>query len=138
MTGLPRKPHSEKTIEKMIESNKKSHNTEEYLLNNSGENHSRFGKSHTKESLEKMRKPRSELAKINIKENQPDRSGIRNSQAKPIMCIETEKKYSSCTEAQKEFTIFSTPVIRNQIQGKIDNAFGYHWKFITKEEFLNE
>jgi len=37
------------------------------------------GKKIPKEICEKMRKPRSEAGKLNIKQNQPDRSGIKNS-----------------------------------------------------------
>ena len=73
----------------------------------SGENNSFYGKHHTEETKRKI--------------------------SKPVICIETNKKYYGATEAEKDSGIDKSSIIKC-CRGKQKTAGGYHWKYADKEE----
>ena len=88
----------------------------------SGENHPMWGKHHTEESKQKMR------------ENRPDVSGENNPTSKSVRCKETGQVFATCRMASK-WAKCSPGNITHALKtgGK---AKGYHWEYITREEYL--
>ena len=122
---------SESTRKKMSESRK-------------GENNNFYGKHHTKESIKKNRiahlgkngfwkeKKLSEEHKRKIKENHAHLSGGECKQSKPVICIETGKRYEAISVASRETKICDDSISK-VCRGIIKTAGGYHWKYGVKK-----
>lgn len=82
-----------------------------------GENNFMYGKTHTEEAKRKI----SEKIKGNV-------SSQRN--LTPVLCVETNKRYTCATEAQKEIEV--TTSILEVCKGNRKTAGGYHWRFILE------
>ena len=92
----------------------------------SGENNPFFGRKHTEETKEKMRK------------NHKNFSGGNSPHAKKVICLETGQIFPSATEAA-EFCHRSRSAINNCVSGRTNSAGSYHWKrYEEEEESLNE
>ena len=95
---------------------------EEHSKHISGKNNPFYGKHHTEESRQKMR------------ENRPDVSGENNPTSKSVRCKETGQVFATCRMASK-WAKCSPGNITHALKtgGK---AKGYHWEYITREEYL--
>lgn len=79
-----------------------------------------YGKKHTEESREKMRKSQLEL---------------KNKNRIPVICIETEVIYTSSYDASRKTGISQSSIAgccRHENHRK--TAGGYHWRYATEEE----
>lgn len=111
--------HSEETKKKMSSSKK-------------GEKSVWYGKHHTNETKEKIRKarlghPRSEETRKKISETH---KGNKNPKAKAVICIETNKYYFTITEASKDLNVPHGNISR-VCSGKLKTAGGYHFKYVS-------
>lgn len=77
-----------------------------------------LGKHHTKEANEK---------------NRIAHTGLKNKNAKPIVCIETNVLYESQGDARTKTGISDTS-INKCLKGVIKSAGGYHWRYATVTE----
>lgn len=110
------KHHSEETKRKISEANK--------------------GKHRSEEAKKKMREAHkgyivSKETRQKISENHADFNGANNPNAKAIICIETEKVYSTITQASKELNLHGTNITQ-VCKGKLKTTGGYHFKYVDK------
>ena len=76
----------------------------------------------------------SEETKRKIKENRPDLSGVKNPNACQILCIETNDVFASVTEASNVLNL-RRHYISDVCKGTRQDVKGYHFKYISKEEY---
>lgn len=88
-----------------------------------GENHPMYGKHLSDETKEKISKSR--IGKY---------KGINNAHSKPVYCYETNKIYSSATEAGEQLNMDNSS-IGKCCKGKLDSIKNYHFRYATKEEY---
>lgn len=88
---------------------------------------SAFGKHYVK--LENVSKPYTEEERKFLLYSRLARLGKKD---KPIKCLETEEIFKSVSKAEHSYNIFN---IMNHLKGNQKTAGGYHWAFITEEEY---
>ena len=84
-----------------------------------GKDHPMFGKHHTEEAKQKMR-----LAHL----------GKTPTNAKKVICIETQKIYPSATSAAIELKLNYSGGIGRACEGRQKTAGGYHWAWLENYE----
>ena len=92
-----------------------------------------YGKQHTKEA--KQRISESRLGEKNVNWN---KTGVKNHLSKPVYCIELNRFFGSCSEADR-FINKSAGMVSKCCNGNIKTAGQYngislHWRFATEEE----
>lgn len=129
--------YTEEIKNKISESNKKAYKNQELRNKRSidalnqwsnpeikekiiGSNNGMYGKHHTEETKQKMRKNRSGIP-----------SHRRNTT--PVLCIELNQKFDDATEAGKELSLDGSAILK-VCQGKRKTCGGYHWKFLNTRE----
>lgn len=86
-----------------------------------GNNNSMLGKHQTEQAKEL---------------NREKHLGLKNKNAKPIICIETQTFYESQGDAKRKTGIDDTSINKVLRQVK-KTAGGYHWRYATQEEINN-
>lgn len=70
-------------------------------------------------------------------EKEAQKKRIRKTLGVPIYCIELNLYFGSISEANEFFKKSTrSTAINDYFRGKSKSAFGYHWKKVSKEEFL--
>lgn len=93
-----------------------------YGKDHSGANNGMYGKHHTEEAKEL---------------NRQAHLGNRNKMSKPVVCIETGEMFASQGEAGRAKNCDSS-TINKCCRGVKKTAGGYHWRYATQEEILNQ
>ena len=93
-----------------------------YGKDHSGENNGMYGKHHTEEAKEL---------------NRQAHLGKKNKMSKPVVCIETGEIFASQGEAGRAKKCDSS-IINKCCRGVKKTAGGYHWRYATQEEILNQ
>ena len=93
-----------------------------YGKDHSGEKNGMYGRHHTKESNEL---------------NRQAHLGAKNKMSKPVFCIETQVIFASQGEAGRVMNCDSS-TINKCCKGVKKTAGGYHWRYATQEEILNQ
>lgn len=93
-----------------------------YGQDHSGEKNGMYGKHHSEESKEL---------------NRQAHLGANNKMSKPVVCIETQVIFASQGEAGRIMHIDSTGINKCCRDVK-KTAGGYHWRYATQEEILNQ
>lgn len=81
----------------------------------SGKNNGMYGKTHSDEAKEKIRKSRL--------------GNPRHKNDTSVLCVELNIIFKNAAEAAKEFSTYSGNILK-ACQGKRQTCSGYHWKFI--------
>lgn len=108
------KHHSEETRKKISDAAKKRYAKKE--------NNPMYGKHLSEETKRK------------IKENRPDQSGANHPNSYQVLCVETNQVFGSVTDAGKAMKI-RRHYISDVCKGNRDNVKGYHFKYISKQEY---
>lgn len=93
-----------------------------YGQDHSGENNGMFGKHHTEEAKEL---------------NRQAHLGAKNKNSKPVICVETGEMFASQGEV-KRLTGINDTSVNKCCRGVKKTAGGYHWRYATEEEILNQ
>lgn len=93
-----------------------------YGKDHSGEKNGMYGRQHTEEAKEL---------------NRQAHLGAKNKTSKPVICIETGKMFASQGEVKRLLGIDDTGV-NKCCRGVKNTAGGYHWRYATEEEILNQ
>ena len=93
-----------------------------YGKDHSGEKSGMYGKKHTEEAKEL---------------NRQAHLGKKNKMSKPVVCIETCEIFASQGEAGRAKNCDSS-TINKCCRGIKKTAGGYHWRYATQEEILNQ
>ena len=135
----PKKRHNE-----LSEQFKKVWANPEYHDSRVGEKHPFYGKHHTEETKEKMKKAhagkpghptspeareKQHLAHLGQEPWQKDK--------RPVYCIELDKVFENATVAVKELGL-SKNHITEVCEGKRQTTGGYHWQFVIEENDLGK
>ena len=135
------KPRSEETKEKLRKANlgkklkeeTKSKISKKLKEKNSGEKNPFYGKKHSEETKEKLSQNMKGSKNPNWGKHCTEEMKFKCMlvNAKPIICVETNKKYFSAKDAQRKTNISATS-IGKCLRNKQKTAGGYHWKYISE------
>lgn len=93
-----------------------------YGQDHSGDKNGMYGKHHTDKAKEL---------------NRQAHLGANNKMSKPVVCIETQAVFASQGEAGRMMNCDSS-TINKCCRGVKKTAGGYHWRYATEEEILNQ
>lgn len=93
-----------------------------YGQDHSGEKNGMFGRRHTEEAKEL---------------NRQAHLGAKNKNSKPVVCVETGEIFASQGEV-KRLTGVNDTSVNKCCRGVKKTAGGYHWRYATEEEILNQ
>lgn len=113
---------AQKSIDSMQQYWKNHPEEKQKVLTKAQQASQEYWKNHPKEKQQIMLTMREKAKQTNIK---------------PVKCIETNKTYESAREASRQTGIHYSN-IGKVCSGKQKTAGGYHWCFINKEEYLKE
>jgi hypothetical protein len=67
--------------------------------------------------------------------DQTTKEGIRNPRSHPVVCVETGQLFETAAEASSSMGLTSLTVVPAARKG--GRSGGYHWQYLSKEEYWN-